>query len=733
MLTPRHRFLLALGLASTVALLALSAALAFPNASADWLSRTGLGAGSEAGQYYAAIGAPATFNAWKSAYGFPGAGDVTAIYYNAGDLGFGREMHCRKNGSGTTYTVACYVVNHGLGAATPVDFALEAALTGQHNLPVVAMTYSRALDGLADDVKFYIYDAVSGARLNSVPLDSEGEKFAPQMCLACHGGIYDSVGNNVYNANFLPFDAASFQYSGQAGYTLADQQEELRRFNAFVKDTNPPAQLSALIDGWYAAGGGVLQTGATFDAGFTPPGYAGDEAFYHTVVAPYCRSCHIAQLSYPLTTPAELLNWNNGSNLNAGYAVFHVFDMPHAELTSHNFWGSPAPAALADRGGWSYRVTRLDDKAPDGCQPTDCTLREAILAANTAGGSAPIYKAIITFAVDGVFTLTRAGFEDNAATGDLDITGGEVLLLGNGADRTVIDGGGLDRVFHIQNGAIVMLQGVTVQNGDLSNDPGSFTGGGLLNDGSQLTLNRVVVHGNVAPNGGGLSGLNGALITVNASAIVNNDGTSGGSGGGLRLGTGGTVTLNNSTLSGNTAQRGGGAYISDAGSTLTLNFSTVTGNSASVTGGGVRLIADGALVIRNSVLAGNVSADSLDCGITVSAGPFTSQGENLFGQSGSANGCGPLTGTDQTLAGVIGTVLSPSLTPARAGVPAHALVRGGPAVDAIPLGANCALPAYDVRDQARPLDGDRNGTAACDIGAVELDPVVHVFLAVIRR
>ncbi|MBL8058269.1 MAG: hypothetical protein JNK29_16310, partial [Anaerolineales bacterium] len=372
---------------------------------------------------------------------------------------------------------------------------------------------------------------------------------------------------------------------------------------------------------------------------------------------------------------------------------------------------------LANRAGWAsvYRVTRTDDHAPDGCQPSDCTLREAILAAN-AGSSGPLYKAVITFGVNGTFTLTRAGNDDTASTGDLDITGGSLLLLGNGADQTVIDAGGLDRVFHILNGAIVVLQGVTLQNGTAAGDPGFTVGGADLNDGCPRTWHASGVQSNQATSGGGLSNFNNALTTVNGSAIVNNAAADG-SGGGLGVFTGSSVTVNNTTIGGNTADRGGGAYVSDLGSTLSLNFSTLARNTAATgTGGGVRWISDGAWSARNSLVAGNTGTD---CAATASAGAFTSQGFNLFGQNGGANGC-LVGGTDKALAGAIGTALSASLAAARAGVPAYALVPGGPAVDAIALGANCALPSFDVADQPRPADGDHNGTLACDLGALEL-------------
>ena len=168
----------------------------------------------------------------------------------------------------------------------------------------------------------------------------------------------------------------------------------------------------------------------------------------------------------------------------------------------------------------TFTVTRFDDPVPDGCNSgVDCSLREAIIAANAAPGADTIILPA------GIYTLAIAGAGDNvAATGDLDITD-DLTLTGDGAATTIIDGGTLDRVLDILAGSTVEISGVTVRNGTAS----PF-GGGILNEaGSTLTLTAVAVSGNTSSSsGGGISNLSTASLTLNNSTISGNVGISGG-------------------------------------------------------------------------------------------------------------------------------------------------------------------------------------------------------------
>src|SRR5262245_35074071 len=74
------------------------------------------------------------------------------------------------------------------------------------------------------------------------------------------------------------------------------------------------------------------------------------------------------------------------------------------------------------------------------------SLREAVIQANAAQGA----NTIVVPA--GSYMLTRAGTgEEAAVTGDLDLTA-HVTIKGAGAGASIVDGAGLDRVFHVLPG-----------------------------------------------------------------------------------------------------------------------------------------------------------------------------------------------------------------------------------------------------------------------------------------
>jgi len=334
-----------------------------------------------------------TFGAWKQtnglgqgAAGANSAGEVEAIYYNNGDLQLGRDMHCLQTDS----NVACYVTNYGtlqgpsqpdvtaaeFGSANQVLNTTTNSYVGSGNLATVAMEYSSTLGSNA--VRFYAYDA-TGALFTNPILDSQGHKFLPQNCMACHGGTYNSTTNNVDNASFLAFDIYSFLYDSGGGSfgltpanggvpvfgtTTINQEQTFRQLNAMMLATNPNAAdtnqpITNLISGWYAGCGGVSTPGCTVSDTYAPPppspGWTGHAPLYQTVPRVYCRTCHVAEGSSTTGYP----DWTQYTDFNSpSFIAFAACPpanptptMPHAEVPFKRFWLSTNPSApqyLAD-------------------------------------------------------------------------------------------------------------------------------------------------------------------------------------------------------------------------------------------------------------------------------------------------------------------------------------------------------------------------------------------------
>ncbi|MER7468999.1 hypothetical protein [Streptomyces sp. NPDC097981] len=112
------------------------------------------------------------------------------------------------------------------------------------------------------------------------------------------------------------------------------------------------------------------------------------------------------------------------------------------------------------------------------------------------------------------------------------------------------------------------------------NNSSTFDTGGIFNyTGSTLTLNHSTVSGNTA--------------TTNAGGILN---------------TGGSLTLDHSTVSGNTAGQDGGGIFNDGGGTTALTSSTVVRNTANggpVSGGGI-FNASGTVTLDGSRVRNNI-------------------------------------------------------------------------------------------------------------------------------
>jgi hypothetical protein len=149
-----------------------------------------------------------------------------------------------------------------------------------------------------------------------------------------------------------------------------------------------------------------------------------------------------------------------------------------------------------------------------------------------------------------------------------------------------------------------LIANLTITDGILS---GGGAGGINNGYGATLTLMNSTISGNSAPGGnGGIFNDYTATLNVIGSTVSNNTG----GGAAIVNESGGTVSVTNSTISGNSSIGSGGA-ISNLGGAVTVAGSTISGNSSISDAGGI-LNSAGTLTLSNSIVSGNTAPTNAD-------------------------------------------------------------------------------------------------------------------------
>ena len=144
------------------------------------------------------------------------------------------------------------------------------------------------------------------------------------------------------------------------------------------------------------------------------------------------------------------------------------------------------------------------------------------------------------------------------------------------------------------NGGAVYLSNssFTMHGGAITNNTAT-NGGGIYagSSGETVTINGGVISGNSATNGGGIYASSGAKFHLNGGEIQNNVATEAGGGvycSHLYSQNTGRCEFYGSTISGNSAKRGGGAYVRVC--YIGYRNCRITGNTATEAGGGLYLV-----------------------------------------------------------------------------------------------------------------------------------------------
>jgi hypothetical protein len=190
---------------------------------------------------------------------------------------------------------------------------------------------------------------------------SGSNQAVPTNCMACHGGggSYDVNSQSVTGAHFLPFDPYSYVFSTAAGspYTLDLQQTKFQQLNQLVYNAGATPAMQEMLQAMHGASGPVPGTTATANA--IPSGWTGSwntSQLYTNVVGPFCRTCHTSRDG---ADPLAFRTYNDFAQVQP-QVLSHTCgaqDMPHAEQTQRNFWGSRARAHLIAWSGWSGDCT----------------------------------------------------------------------------------------------------------------------------------------------------------------------------------------------------------------------------------------------------------------------------------------------------------------------------------------------------------------------------------------
>ncbi len=339
----------------------------------------------------------------------------------------------------------------------------------------------------------------------------------------------------------------------------------------------------------------------------------------------------------------------------------------------------------------------------------------------------------------GLFTMTSSSLTNNQATAN----GGGLFNMANGSFWSIasaIEGNMADSDNNAMGdgGGIYNNGSVDIVASSLSSNQAASFGGGIFND-DVFTATNALIHDNQADDGAGILAEGGSTTAILSSTVSGNTTIMGG---GAGINNNGALIVQASTFSGNqtTSMNGNGAGILNNDQATILN-STVSGNVSLGFGGGIRNAASITLtnvtVFNNTGALGAGGVQNMDTALATNtiiaanspdncSDPLNTLGHNLE----DADTCALNPGLNDLIG------LNPLLGPLadNGGVAeslTHALNSMSPAIDA---GDNAACPAADQRGGSRPVDGDGNGSAICDIGSYEYGSIVPwLYLPLVRR
>ena len=291
-------------------------------------------------------------------------------------------------------------------------------------------------------------------------------------------------------------------------------------------------------------------------------------------------------------------------------------------------------------------------------------------------GAGSFRQAVLDVAADGAI-LFDASLDGTTITLLSEVTiNKNIIINGNGAANTTFSGGGTTRIFNITSGDVT-INGVTLRNGFALDNGGAISASGATVMINNSTISNNTATGIAATNGGGGIFLANGTLTLNVSTVSNNTANgAAGSGGGIHVSTGGTLNVNGSTISDNSATRAGGGIEVNAATavTVTLEGTTLEGNTTGAApgnGGGLHITGASNATINGGIVRNNTAASeggglwngsgtmaitgTLITENTASGAAADQGGGGIYNQSGTLNVLAETTITNNNATGTSGS------------------------------------------------------------------------------
>lgn len=333
------------------------------------------------------------------------------------------------------------------------------------------------------------------------------------------------------------------------------------------------------------------------------------------------------------------------------------------------------------------------------------------------GAAVNIESAASVSISNSVLTVNDAGL--NGYGGAIQVKNASLTLSDSELSGNDAEYGGA--VFAYGTGATVSISGSSITSND-----GAFGGAIRMDDHAYVSVSGSSISGNSAfSTGGAIHGSNYSTLAISNSTISGNTATNN-PGGAINLSGNSNVTIEDSTLSGNSANNGSGGALRLNNSTITMTNSTVSGNYAKFSGGGI-MLQTGTASIYNSTISGNATGDVGGGFYAAGVASYAYVYNSIIANSIGGDDCDDLdTGATITASasniiesdacGTYATNVDPNL--------GDLADNGGDTLTHLPLSGSPAIDGGNADDcTTYAITTDQRGEArdaSCDVGSVEV-------------